>query len=117
MTLPELAKIALDGAALVLSVSALAVAYQRTRRQDVDARFSGLDARLQALEHDNVDLKAVIGSVPRAENLHALQLSLSELHGELRVLGANVSGQTEIMRRLEKTVGRHDDHLLEDRRK
>lgn len=62
--------------------------------------------RLASLEQKQTQL-------PSANDLHALELTMEQLKGEMRAMTATMQGQTGIMERLELIVGRHEQHLLD----
>lgn len=72
---------------------------------DHHARMDRHDARISALE------QTVMG-LPGKDDMHALHLGMSELRGELREMRAVMTGNSQIMGRLESIVTRHEDHLL-----
>lgn len=51
--------------------------------------------------------------IPSSNDLHALELTMEQLKGEMRAMTATMQGQTGIMERLELIVGRHEQHLLD----
>lgn len=105
----QLAGLIIMGASFLLSLTAMVVAWLRTRRRDLDERIGALGQRVDTLERS-------MHGVPGREDVHSLKLGLSELAGEIRVVGAQLSGQRDILGRLEAVVTRHEDHLLETRR-
>lgn len=78
--------------------------------QEVSHRLDRHDGRIQALEQ-------TVRSLPGREDMHRLELQLSEMNGKLGILAANGESTNQIMVRLEKMVGRHDDHLKDQNRK
>ncbi len=62
--------------------------------------------RLSSLEQGRAQL-------PSTSDLHALELTMEQLKGEMRAMTATMQGQTGIMERLELIVGRHEQHLLD----
>jgi len=71
----------------------------KTRLDDHDARLARHDTRLSGVEQ-------ALRALPAKDDLHGLQLALTELRGEMRETRA-------IMGRLEDIVTRHEDHLLQ----
>jgi hypothetical protein len=53
-------------------------------------------------------------SLPTSKDMHELELAMSALKGEIKTMSAVMSGQSEIMHRLEAIVSRHDTHLLNE---
>ena len=98
---------------LIFSIVAMLIAVVRSRGTGVDGRIGdnskridGHDVRLQSLEQN-------IQGLPGKGELHRLELQLSSIAGDLRVVTATMAGNTQIMNRVETIVARHEDHLLE----
>lgn len=53
-----------------------------------------------------------IAGAPGRDDMHALHIGLTEMHGDLREMRATMKGNNDIMQRLENIVTRHEDHLL-----
>jgi hypothetical protein len=50
-------------------------------------------------------------TLPSVSDLHELELVMERLKGEMSRMTVAMSGQSDIMTRLEAIVLRHDDHL------
>lgn len=98
---------------LILSVITLAFAWIRTRRQDLEGRIASGAARTDAHDLRIVRLEQALGSLPARDDMHRLQIALTEMRGDMRTMQATMVGQSEIMKRLETIVTRHEDHLLD----
>lgn len=99
---------------IFVSCAAMLVAFFGNRRKYMDERFhegskrmDRHDLRLQALEQD-------VKSMPGREELHRVELSLSEIAGDMRAMSATMSGMAGSIERTERIVGRHEDHLRGD---
>lgn len=79
------------------------------RIDDLNGRADQHDLRLAALEQSQ-------RALPSSGDLHALELSMAELRGEMKSMTTAMRGQADIMQRLEAVVGRHEQHLLEGKR-
>jgi Protein of unknown function (DUF2730) len=73
---------------------------------DLSHRIDGHEVRLTGLEQSQ-------GTLPRASDLHELELAMAELKGEMKTMSAVIRGQSDIMQRVESIVGRHEQHLLD----
>lgn len=85
-----------------LSVYSLLASGSRANKQRLDAhdsRHARHDERLSGIEQ-------ALRALPAKEDLHGLQLALSEVRGDLREMRA-------IMGRMETIISRHEDHLLD----
>lgn len=69
-------------------------------------RLDNHEVRLNAIEQS-------LGGMPARDDMHVLQMSLSDMRGDLKEMRATMKGNNEIMRRLETIVSRHEDHLLD----
>ncbi len=49
--------------------------------------------------------------------MHDLQISITELKGDLKTMSAVIEGRNRLMERLETIVERHEDHLLDGSKK
>lgn len=91
-----------------LAVWNLLASGSRANARTLDAHgetLHGLDGRLSAVE---VSLKAM----PGKDELHQVSMSLADMRGDIRAMGASVDGQRQILSRLETVVSRQEDHLL-----
>lgn len=52
-------------------------------------------------------------SLPKTSDMHELELAMTRLQGEIKTMSAVMTGQSQIMERLEAIVGRHENHLLD----
>tara|TARA_R110002074_G_scaffold278197_1_gene449726 strand:+ start:393 stop:734 length:342 start_codon:yes stop_codon:yes gene_type:complete len=104
-------KIMMDGIALIISIGAMFYAFFVNRRKDVDQRFADgsrrmdrLDGRISALEHE-------VKAMPGKDDVHSLQMTLSDVRGDMKAMAATMSGMAESIGRTESIVTRHEDHL------
>jgi len=98
--------------ALVLSSISLIYTWFATRRKDVDKRFADGAKRMDGHDLDIQALQQTVSSLPAKEDVHRMELAMSEVSGELKAIGAHIASQRDVMRRLETVVTRHEDHLL-----
>jgi Protein of unknown function (DUF2730). len=85
----------------------------RQCRSEITAEQARTAARLE----DNTDqvraVTALVQTLPTAQSISALELSIERLGGQLRELGATVSGHRDLMRRVEHQLDRVDTYLLQ----
>lgn len=110
-------------ATFTMSSGALVAAWIATRRKDVETRMQAILNMMEAHRTRGDLLEARIGrveqnveSMPGQQELHRLELTLTQMAGNLNTISEAMNGQKEIMKRLENIVTRHEDHLLGDRR-
>lgn len=70
------------------------------------ARLDRHEARLSSAEQ-------TLKGLPGREDVHKMQLSITELGGFLREMRAEMKGTSEIIKRIEFAVDRHESHLLD----
>ena len=100
----------------IFSVGAMIYTYFMTRRQDVEKRFKAGSKRMDDLEAQLAKTSMRVDALPEKDDMHAMQLTLSEMAGSLNTMSERLRSSNEIMRRLETVVNRHEDHLLENKK-
>lgn len=76
------------------------------------AQHETVMARLVAQGERIGNLEQALRAIPAKEELHELEIAMTRLQGEMATMSEAMRGQSEIMKRLEALVGRHEDHLL-----
>lgn len=102
---------------VVLSVIVIIFTWFRTRRHDVDKRFKAGGVRMDEFEKRIGRLEQTVTVMPSKDDMHALQLELARMVGQLGQMQATMEGNAKIMERLEVIVSRHEDHLIDGARK
>lgn len=95
-----------------MPVGSIVYTFIATRRKDVDRRIDELNARLDRQDRRLASVEQGVSLQPGKEELHAIQLEIARMGGQLGRVEAVMEGNAKIMERLEKIVGRHEDHLL-----
>ncbi len=114
----------IKAASFGLSVCAILVAVLRTRRQAIDGRFDGIELEVKAavaagsarIDRHELRLQSIeqtVRGLPGRDDLHGLQLEMARIGGSLQTMQAVMEGNSQIMRRLEAIVTRHEEHLLD----
>ncbi|WP_158971972.1 DUF2730 family protein [Chachezhania sediminis] len=96
---------------LVVSLCSAAYAFFATRRKDVDRRF---DEGSKRMDRHDLRLQAVeqaIQTMPGKDDMHRLELHLSEMSGDMKAMSATMMAMAESQTRTERIVSRHEDHL------
>ncbi|MCU9850364.1 DUF2730 domain-containing protein [Defluviimonas sp. WL0024] len=70
------------------------------------ARLDGHEARLSSVEQ-------TLSGMPGREDVHKMQVAIAEMGGYLREMRAEMRGSSEIIKRIEIAVDRHENHLLD----
>lgn len=102
---------------VVISLATLIFAWLRTRRADVDERFTAGIKRMAALELRIQHAEQLLELSPGKEDIHRVELLVSEMAGDLKAMAASQRSGNDLMRRLEKVVTRHEEHLLDGAKK
>lgn len=97
---------------LIFTVVAAAVGWVRLQNKRIDTRIDVNGQRLDRQEARLAAAEQTLQSLPGKTDLHALQLLLERMSGDMREMRASMSGQQQSMTRLENVVGRQEDHLL-----
>lgn len=97
----------------ILTGGAYVFAWVRTRRHDLEDRLKAGADRMD--RHDNriTRLEQTVQGLPASGDMHALQIQLTELAGDLKTLSATMEGNNKLLQRLELVVARQEDHLLD----
>ncbi|AZV77948.1 DUF2730 family protein [Parasedimentitalea marina] len=91
-----------------------------TRQKDVDEALKTVSSRLDTgskrMDQHDLEIQALqqtVASLPAKEDMHRLELTMSDIGGEIKAIAAHIGAQRDVMRRLETVVTRHEDHLLD----
>ena len=106
----------LSAAGLVGSFVAGIYAFFSGRQKGTAERFEKIDANQNRTNERLTDLERRVEDLPSKDDIHKLDLTLVSIKGELGTMRQMITGQGEIMQRLERIVTRHEDHLLETRK-
>lgn len=101
---------------VVVTVLLATVGWVRAGRRAVEGRLAALGGRADGQEARIAAVEQAMGALPGQDHIHAVQLSLADMRGELREIRALMQGNGAVMQRLEAIVTRHEEHLLEARR-
>lgn len=108
---------------LVLALAGVIYTWWRTRDRNVEDKFQGVTAqfkagsdRMTAIETRLSALSQTVSSLPARDDMHGLNLALSDLKGELKAMRAEMAGTAKIMGRVEDVVSRHEQHLMDSKR-
>lgn len=76
------------------------------------ARLDHLSGQLAAVEQRLAQVETKQAAMPSKEDMHELDLNMTKLLGKFDTMAEKLASQGEIMKRVEATVSRHEDHLL-----
>jgi hypothetical protein len=103
----------------ILTLATLFYTWWRTRDRNVEDKFKAVDERFklgsERMDRHDTRLNSIeqtLRDLPVKADMHALQLSMSEMRGEMKVMATAMSGSNSLMERLEAVVSRHEEHLL-----
>ncbi len=97
---------------LIASLVMGLVGWFRMRHTAIDRRIDSAGARIDRHEQRILTMEQIMAGLPGKDDMHSLQLALSDLRGEMREMRASASGQNAILSRLDNVVARQEDHLL-----
>lgn len=114
-----------DFALKVLPIAAMIYTFIATRRKDVDEKIAQIDKKhddRHLAEKERLDrvqgrvdrVEQTISTLPGREAIHNIELEMTRISGAMETMTAVMEGNQNIMSRLEKIVGRHEDHLLNE---
>ncbi len=78
-----------------------------------DDRFSEGRQRMDRHDARIARLEQSLDAMPTKDDMHAVQLAVEGMKGQLGIMAAQMGGQKDIMERLESIVTRHEEHLLD----
>lgn len=104
-------------ASFLLSISAVVYSFFVNRKKDTDERFAAGTKRMTKIEQRVADVEHDISTMPAKDDMHRLEIAMTEMAGEMKAVGAHISSQRDVMRRIESVVTRHEDHLLDGGKK
>lgn len=78
-----------------------------------DDRFSEGRQRMDRHDARIARLEQSLDAMPTKDDMHAVQLAVEGMKGQLGIMAAQMGGQKDIMERLEAIVSRHEEHLLD----
>ena len=97
---------------VIVTVLLAMIGWLRVRWAALDKRVDDQAARIDSHADRLTGMEAALRQMPAREDLHRMEVSVTAMAGELKTVSAHLSGQRDIMTRLEAVVGRHEDHLL-----
>jgi chromosome segregation ATPase len=108
----------------ILTVVTIVYTWWRTRDRNVDDKFKAVgerfnqgSERMDRHETRLASIEQTLRGLPAKQDMHELQISITELKGELKTMAAVIDGRNRLMERLENIVERHEDHLLDGSKK
>lgn len=106
----------LSAAGLLGSFIAGIYAFLSGRQKGTTERFEKIEAS-QGRSNERInDLERRVEDLPSKDDIHQLDLTLVAIKGDISTMRQMITGQVEIIRRLEHVVVRHEDHLLDGRK-
>jgi len=99
----------------LLTAAAMLFTWFRTRRSGVDERFKAGSKRMADLELRVQAVELSLGTMPDKDDMHSLQLMLSEMGGDMKAMRATMRSVAESQGRLEIVTTRHEDYMRENK--
>lgn len=76
------------------------------------ARLDAMAQTMSALDQRVSAMELTQRAMPSKDDIHELELTMSNLRGDMNTMSEAMKGQSAIMARMEAIVARHDNHLL-----
>lgn len=108
----DLIKVLLDSGSFIVALAAIIIAFFRTRQSKMNERFKAGSERMDRHEARLARIEQTVSALPSKDDIHKIELSMSQMAGALSRMEAVMEGNANIMTRLETIVTRHEDHLL-----
>lgn len=106
-------KVLLDWLGFALTIGVGIYAFFVNRHKDVDQRFSEGSKRMDRMDARITKSEQQIEAMPGKDDVHALQMTLEQVRGDMKGMTATMMAMAESINRTENIVTRHEDHLRE----
>lgn len=80
-------------------------------------RLAQLEEQLEVSRRKLEKVEGCLSNTPSSGALHDMELGLSKVSGDVRVVAEQVAGIAEAMKRMERVLDIHGDHLLNGAKK
>lgn len=100
---------------VIVTLLVTVVGWVQLRWRALSDRVDGQAERAERHSDRIVGLEAAIRNLPGRDELHRMEVSVTQMAGEMKAVGALMAGQRDLMQRMEAVVARHEDHLLTKR--
>lgn len=101
---------------VIVTVLLAMIGWLRVRWSALDKRVDDQATRIDSHGDRLTGVEAALRQLPAREDLHRMEVSVTSMAGKMETVAAHLSGQRDIMTRLEAVVSRHEDHLLATKR-
>ncbi|WP_425072568.1 DUF2730 family protein [Sagittula sp. S175] len=98
--------------AVVISLLTGLYAYFANRSKDVETKIDAVDDRCDRHERRIDRLETTVDGLPGKQDLHAIQLHMASMKGDLERIDATLAGQREGTQRLVTVTERLEAYLL-----
>ena len=96
----------------VLAVLAFSVSIYSTRRRDIDKRLRSIETQVDQADRRLVAIETELQARPAQKDLHALQVAVTEIGGELKAVRAAIEGHVKLVERLDTILERQENFLM-----
>lgn len=101
---------------ILLSIGAIVVAFFGSRRKYVEERFKDGSKRMDRHDLRLVALEERITTLPSKDDVHGIELKMTEVTGTLHALHTIMESNAKAMDRIEAAVIRHEEQFIADAR-
>lgn len=104
-------------ASALVAVLGMIIGWVRLRNEALNKRLEAQSGRLDRHEARVSSVEQTLQAMPGRDEMHKIELGISEIRGDMRALSASMEGNSKVMLRLEAVVSRQEDHLMNGARK
>lgn len=97
---------------LVVTLVGAIIGWVRMQMKRIETRIDVGNERLDRHEARVSLAEQTLQALPKKDELHQVNMTLERVAGDMREMRALMSGQQQIMVRLETVVSRQEDHLM-----
>lgn len=97
---------------LIVTLVGAIIGWVRMQIRRIETRIDVAGERLDRHEGRLSLAEQNLQSLPAKNDLHKIELAIERMGGDMREMRASMSGQQQIMSRLETVVTRQEDHLM-----
>lgn len=97
---------------LIVTLVGAIIGWVRMQMKRIDTRIDICNERLDRHEARISLNEQALQVLPKKDELHQVNVILERVAGDMREMRALMSGQQQIMARLETVVSRQEDHLM-----
>ncbi|UWQ93000.1 DUF2730 domain-containing protein [Rhodobacteraceae bacterium M382] len=99
----------------LIAFATILFTWYRTRDQRFEDKFQAGSKRMNEQDLRLQRIEQQIEAMPDKDDMHAMQLTLADINGELKAVRSTMRAIAESQNRLETISSRHEDYLRENK--